>query len=306
MIESSMLNDISELIELYGARFINQSRVWYRQYVDRNGKCGYACQKPDMDAKYGRYESLSKGLIARHLSGEITCAWPAIDQNFRGKWLCFDSDSDDGQLERLGSFLLECGWYVIREGKRVGRDGHLWILLDAPVEARLLIWLGDAMMRLAGVSGLELFPKYPSGLSQVRGPLGKHNKPTANGAIGWFEDVKQDLREQLEWLASQPLNNAESAIQEAHRHRPIILPKRMYTSPLASKGSVMFDIAVQRTSGKKGGNDWYHGHCPGPRHKNGDRHQSLSLRRANDGGAIVHCWTGCQPKEIYAALTHGH
>jgi hypothetical protein len=143
------------------------------------------------------------------------------------KWLCFDSDTDDGALNQLESFLKTYQWHVIREGRRPHRDGHLWVLFDAPVQAAQLIVLGQSAMKLAGTTGLECFPKTATGLSQVRGPLGINLKPEAKGARGWFDGVEQNITSQLEWLAVQPLNRAEDAIKEAEKHKPKQEPTKL-------------------------------------------------------------------------------
>src|ERR1700677_1519452 len=89
-----MARETSELITLYEDRFINQHRLWFKQYVTIKGKCGYAYQKPDMDIKYGAYEPVTENLITRHFDGDITCAWSAVDEHFKSRWLCFDEDSE--------------------------------------------------------------------------------------------------------------------------------------------------------------------------------------------------------------------
>jgi len=212
------------LITIYISRFVNRRDIWGKQYITYDGLCQYACQKPDMDSKGGKYlyEPLTPGLIKRHLQGEITCALAAIDENYCSKWLCFDSDLADGSLDKLEAALKSWGVHVIREGRRPGRDGHLWVLFDQPIKANLLVSLSDTMMRLAGVDYIERFPKSFIGLSQVRAPLGINLKPEAKNARGWFEGVEQNIIAQLEWLAVQPLNRAEDAIREAERFKNLV------------------------------------------------------------------------------------
>ncbi len=221
------MND-ETLIEIYINRFINRTDKWGRQWVNRERtRYGYAYQSPDMDTKGGRnlYEAVTPALVHRHLAGQLTCAWSATDENGSSKWLCFDSDVDDGALDALHEFLTSCGWQVIREGRRPGRDGHLWLLFNAPIPSKLLIELGKSMMVFAKVTHLECFPKTASGYSQVRGPLGINLKPEAEGARGLFDGVAPNLRDQLEWLAAQPLNRAKDAMREAEKHRPKLKPK---------------------------------------------------------------------------------
>jgi hypothetical protein len=297
----------NQLIDTYISCFINQRSIWFKQYITKGGKCGYACQRPDTNQQFGRYEPVTPVVITRHLKGEITASWCAVDENFRSRWLCFDDDGDGGQLDKLQSFLQLNDWHVIREARRPGRGGHAWLLFDQPVEAQLLIWLGDAMMKLSGVKGLERFPKYPAGLSQVRGPLGTHRKPGANGAIGWFEGVEQNLSSQLKWLAEQPLNSAACAVKQAQLNRPVIIPKREsrnFSSDRRRSASIVsFECAVARTHAKPGSNGWWHGHCPlVSNHSNGDRCASLGIIRREDGSAAVRCHAGCEKHAILMAL----
>ena len=42
-------------------------------------------------------------------------------------------------------------------------------------------------------------------------------------------------------------------------------------------------------------------HCPGPTHRNGDRHPSLSVTRA-PGCVLLHCFAGCTIADVAAAL----
>src|ERR1700679_2479349 len=141
------------LIDFYISRFINRQDVWFKQWVGRDGHGSYASQDPGMDTHGGRfpYEPVTAQLIRRHFAGELTCAWPALDEQKCCKWLCFDSDVDDGALDRLEQFLRssEVNARPIREGRRPGRDGHLWLFFDHPVPAQKLIVLGDTMMKYA-------------------------------------------------------------------------------------------------------------------------------------------------------------
>jgi hypothetical protein len=207
-------------IDIYRRRFINRDDEWGKQYVNRDGQARYALQHPGMDTKGGRYpyQPVTRQLIHSHLAGDVTCGWPAIDQHGCGRWICFDSDVANGQLDKLEAFLRSCDVQVIREGRRLGRDGHLWVLFDQPVDAGKLIILGDAMMQHAGVTGMERFPKSATGMSQVRGPLGINLKPEANGSRGWFDGPPKDIEEQLLWLADQRPNSAKSAIANADKY----------------------------------------------------------------------------------------
>lgn len=44
------------------------------------------------------------------------------------------------------------------------------------------------------------------------------------------------------------------------------------------------------------------GSCPGPLHQRGDRNMSLSIGENAEGAALIHCFAGCEPLAILAAL----
>lgn len=44
------------------------------------------------------------------------------------------------------------------------------------------------------------------------------------------------------------------------------------------------------------------GHCPGPVHRNGDRHPSLSIREGRNGAVLLFCFCGCQTEDVLRAL----
>jgi hypothetical protein len=288
------------LIDVYISRFINQPDEWFRQWVSDDKKSyGYVREDACRDTEGGRYvyQSVTPQLIRRHLAGQLTCAWTALDEDKCSKWLCFDSDVADGQLDRLESCLREWLANPIREGRRPGRDGHLWLLFDQPVKASQLITLGDAMMKEAGVANLERFPKSASGFSQVRGPLGINLKPEANGARGWFDGAEQDLREQLLWLEGQPLNTAKSAIEcaELHKRRPT--PTKKYAGQ-RSRVKKFVNILNLIPDTKRGSDEIVMA-CPVCESEGHDK-QGNNLHIAADGEKFC-CWYGGQPGKIHTA-----
>lgn len=298
-----------ELVAVYKNRFINRDDIWFKQYIDyRDGCAKYAKQGPDMDPNGGwfRYEPVSPRLLRRHFKGRITCAWPAIDSKYCSKWLCFDSDTDDGDLDKLEQALNSWGVHTIREGRRPGRDGHLWVLFDKPVSAELLIILGNAMIRLAAVRpatkdyphGIELFPKSATGFSQVRGPLGVNLKPEAKGAYGLFDGVKHNVKAQLEWLATQTLNQAQDAVREAEKHRQ--KPKPNKTKPCRKRryrvnGFTPVNI-LDYVSYRRVGNSLI-AQCPVCAGEGHDEHKD-NLHITLDGNKLC-CWFGGEPGKIH-------
>lgn len=301
------MNLFDRLLNLYMERFINRTDIWGRQWIsaDRTAS-GYACQSPDMDTKGGRfvYEPVTPELVRSHFIGHVSCAWSATDQNRCSRWLCLDSDAEDGQLDRLESALRSWGVNVIREGRRPGRAGHLWILFDAPLPAELLIVLGDAMMQLAGVSGLERFPKTATGISLVRGPLGINLKPEASLARGLFDVAQPTLKAQLEWLAQQPLNKASDAIREATKLQAKATAKeRRQRSHKACGGSGrqsnrMDWVQYADQHGFKDSGDYRHGPCPSCRRNGNDR--TGNNMWVHSGGAVG-CFRGCSYWDIHRA-----
>lgn len=189
-------------------RFINRQDA-YAQQVVIGGKCQY----------FSAYKPVTPELFEAHLEGSLTLGVPAIDENGHSRWCCFDSDHDDGSLDKVHELLTRSGWRCLREGQRAGRAGHLWLFFESPITASELRLFGRRVMEVAGVpkGKLEFFPKQDkpkfdtergryTACSIVRLPLGVHRKPDAGGARGWFAGVKQDVAAQVEWLSVQPLN----------------------------------------------------------------------------------------------------
>jgi hypothetical protein len=297
----------NELIAIYIDRFINQTKSWGKQWVSADGSShGYYHQKPDMDTKGGKYlyEPVTIQLVQRHFEGKVTCSWAAIDENYCSKWLCFDSDVDKGDLDQLQEKAESWGLHIIRESRRLNRAGHLWILFDQPVKAEYLIVLGDAMIQLAGVhlktkdfpDGIERFPVSANAYSQVRGPLGINLKPEANMSRGWFDGVEQDIDAQLNWLAVQPLNNAEDAIREAKKHKVIVMPasKLLPNSQYWHNDYQPFNI-LEYVNYRKVGNE-YVAQCPLCADEGHDRHKD-NLKIKLDGSTFCCVYGG--PGQIH-------
>lgn len=190
--------------EIYQKNLVNRTDVYFVQYPQANG-VSYTCRKIGEE----RFLPIDHA-IRLHFSGEITLSLPAVSVDGLSKWCCFDSDAEDGALERIELVLrTTTGLNPLRESKRPGRDGHSWIFFDKPVQATDLIRFSKEIMAHAGASSVEFFPKFePPKHSQVRGPFGIHRKPCANGMRGWFEGVEQNIESQLAWLDVQPRSSA--------------------------------------------------------------------------------------------------
>ena len=52
---------------------------------------------------------------------------------------------------------------------------------------------------------------------------------------------------------------------------------------------------------ERGNGQWY-ASCPTAAHKHGDRSRGLSVKETSDGTTLIHCFAGCPPAEILAAI----
>jgi hypothetical protein len=64
------------------------------------------------------------------------------------------------------------------------------------------------------------------------------------------------------------------------------------------------DIARQTRARRVKPGQWL-GHCPGPVHRNGDRHPSLSIREGWNGVVLLYCFSGCRTEDALEALGLG-
>lgn len=259
----------TDLCQNYMNRFINRTELWFRQWVDVDRKCQYACVKSG--AK--RYEPVTLPLIARHLKGEVTCSWPAINETGKSKWCCWDSDFENGDIVRIADVLNRLRLVSHREAVRPGRDGHLWMFFDEPIEAEQLLRLNREVLAHAGVmlksraypSGVEFFPASSSRLSQVRGPLGVHRKPGANNARGWFVQPEQNLKAQLEWLTSAPSNSSQIISNMVKPLFAADLARQAIAEPRViqpyPRGAARVDILTLVADRRWNGRDWI-ARCP--------------------------------------------
>lgn len=283
-----MFESFDDLIGRYMDRFVNSKCSWGKQFLARDGSCQYAFQHPGMNTFNGRYlfQPLTSSLVQQHFDGEVTFALSAISEIGKSKWLCFDSDTESGELERLDEFLIDYGWHTIREAKRVGREGHLWILFDEAVDAGDLIILSRAMMQFANVSSLERFPKSATKYSQVRAPLGIHRKLGADNCRGWFAGPPETVQRQLQWLFRQPLNSAFDAIRESEIHRGPLTPFGMRLHKSKAFDVRILDLVVVRRVGSE-----FVTQCPLCLEEGHDRHQD-NLRISLDGSKFCCVYGG--------------
>ncbi len=196
-----------DLMSMWWLRFLNRMDAYAKQGV-KSGHCQY----------FAKYQDITPALFERHLSGLLTLGLPALDQNGFSRWCCFDSDKDDGNLDKIEKLLIQYNWHYVREGIRPGRDGHLWLFFSQPILASDLRLIGRRFIEAAGIApnSIEFFPKQdmPSYDSEkqrfkassiVRLPLGIHRKPGVDDR-GWFRDAPRDLDSQLKYICDQPYN----------------------------------------------------------------------------------------------------
>lgn len=99
--------------------------MWWQRFVNRTD--AYSVQTV-VDGKlqyYSQYLQLTANLFDAHLMGAITLGVPAVNGQGLSRWCCFDSDKVDGALDKIHKVLFEYGWHALREGARIGLDGHL-------------------------------------------------------------------------------------------------------------------------------------------------------------------------------------
>jgi hypothetical protein len=213
--------------------------MWYQRFVNRND--AYAVQEivNGTCQYFVKYEPLMPDLFNAHLFGRLTLGLPAIDQDGMSRWLCFDSDSEDGSLERIEQWLIGHGWHCLREGRRPGRDGHLWVFFQEPVPAADLRLFAFRVIEVVSVkpNDVEIFPKidHPTwdadklrwkASSVVRLPLGVNRKPDALGDRGWFDGTDRCEVGQALWLMGQPLNPTAPILEVAPELRRLATAKQ--------------------------------------------------------------------------------
>jgi hypothetical protein len=195
MIDQKNFREFFELV-------VNRTDVWLQQNYTGNYRTRIRDQTD--------FQELTPDVISRHLSGEITCALPPLDRDGLCKWAAWDDDTNSDVLDRIENTLRKLKLNPLREGRRAGRSGHLWLFFDQQMGAEDLITFNGWLRSQLGYS-LEFFPKQAipgkSG-NGLRIPFGKNLKPAALGARGWFDGQPEDVALQLEWLLAQPKSEA--------------------------------------------------------------------------------------------------
>lgn len=115
----------ANLVQMYFDRFVNRSDLYFFQ---RWNSERYWYDKA--------IEPVTLNVIDRHLYGTHTLGFLALNDGMC-RWCCWDADNDGPWLDRLEALLIAHGWFVVREGRREGREGHLWVFFDLPVPAKI-------------------------------------------------------------------------------------------------------------------------------------------------------------------------
>jgi hypothetical protein len=284
----------TDLLQLYLDRFCNRRDVYSRQYANQTR---YWYQPV--------WEPVTMEVIEAHLRGEVTAAWYCTNPQNECKWLAFDFDDDCGNREKLANVFRQHGW------RRPGRDGHLWLFFDEPVDAALLRQFAKLFLKQVGINekSVEVFPKQDKvnigGLGNaVRGPLGIHRKPGANKVRGWFDDIERDLTTQLQWFANQQPNKAQYLVrlaEEIQRRaiKPLRVPARRHRQISIRYERIDWIEYAELNSFRTSG-DWWHGPCPSCRASGHDRSGShLSVSKTG----WVGCFRGCSFEDILMAVS---
>ena len=188
-----------DLLDIFGNRF----DYFFTQWSDEEkGLFGY---------KKVESVALSPKIIRHHLNEHLTLSLPCADEAGQSKWLCFDGDTANGDLFRVEDVLLRLHLNPLREGRRAGKDGHLWLILERTISAKDLNLFGHSILQALQIApaDVELYPRRCSGFGQMRLPLGRHGKPGAD-VVGLFEGCSSsNVYEQVQWLSNQERSRVE-------------------------------------------------------------------------------------------------
>lgn len=253
-----------------------------------------------------RNSRITDKLFERHLLGEITLGIYSTDPDTStGRWLCWDIDDEqETALAKLINWLSNHGIVSYRESVRPGRSGHLWTFYSEPVCTRDLFKLGSFGRLLTGLRS-EIFPKQaqlnPGSLGNlVRLPLGRHQKPSAHGVWGLFQDCSSKaVDQQLLWFIEQPITNS-AKISSLVANLPDFVSK----PSRKRKNDIQVDLLAQFPA------DWpmrdlpqgeIEARCPHCALRGWDT-QCKNLNIKADG-TVLFCHRGCGFKDIMNALT---
>lgn len=214
----------------------------------------YAVQQSD--GRYLRVDApLDRAALMAHLTGVQTVAFYALNHQRQARWVCFDSDAQDGLAHLLvvQQALAALGITTLREASR--RGGHLWLLCARPVMASLLRGLAFGVLAVVAARGdlpdnvaqhIEVYPSADvlgkGGYSQaVRAPFGVHQR---TGQMYPFVEAGArpahglTVIEGLRWFLAQPLMSPaliRAAVRQLERQLEAALDEAALTlgAPIA-------------------------------------------------------------------------
>ena len=257
-------------ISQYIDRLVNRFDCFNEQYV-KDGRLSYALRK----------RAVTPELICKHLLGDVTLGLQALSTESTCKWVCWDSDHADGQLDALERRLKNLGLRCLRESKREGRDGHLWLFFSQPIPSKDAVYLGKFFGRF--LKDVEFFPKQENAEvgSAMRAPLGYHRKPGAE-SFGYFEGCAvKEMEAQLDWFLAQPVNDSETWLNAIELWRGKE-PKRRTRQKQYTRtaGSNILELIPAHLRKRKG-REWI-AQCPACAEAGMDTHED-NLRIRDDG-----------------------
>lgn len=201
-------------------RFLNLFQNNVHAYAEQQTAGHYRCiRRPVTDE-----------LLMQHLLGIVTLGMYAVNpEDQTARYLCWDCDDEaDEPFIKLTNWLASYNIRPFREARRPGRWGHCWVLLEQPIPAKdayRILRYGKDLWQIPG----EIYPHKAEPVKigyQVRLPLGRHRKTSANGVWGLFEDCPaKAVDRQLQWLLEQPL----TAMQDVDRLLVTIPPVYVIT-----------------------------------------------------------------------------
>lgn len=239
----------------------------------------------------------------------------AIDELYCSSWCCWDCDEDSGVLDTIACALVSLGLNPIRENRREGRDGHLWVFFDQPVPATALLSFNQILLRSLQIDprSVEFFPKSASSWSQVRLPLGVNRKPEAKGARGWFDGPPYEVIDQLRWIQEQPYDSPRPVFRLAKLQESIDQDAKRAQEALRVESNSQFERHESEpinllqhqsllTNMKGPRRDNYSAQCPSCAVAGRDQKGRDNLSISAADGSMFKCWVGCSVKEILSAL----
>ena len=130
-------------------------------------------------------EAVTQALLDAHFRGEVTLGTYALSAGSKANWVALDADNDD-EWQAILKLVQGLNLPLYLEGSR--RGGHAWGFFAEKHSGTLARQFGIALMKLAKIEQLEVFPKQEAigdGIgSLVRLPFGYHRKAKVFGKPG--------------------------------------------------------------------------------------------------------------------------